>query len=427
MQRNRRQFTRRELYDLVWSTPVQKLAEELGISDRGLAKICARHRIPSPPRGYWARLAAGQKPRQPILPAVKDPWLDRIEIGSVIPTLPEATGEMLRQAKAKRMATRRAVEEAKTMIQSGPIEMPHKAIAPTARALRKGRPDAFGSVSATAPGLCGVVVHPDRAERAITFLHNLATLLEADGLHLEPQGERMRIAIGPDDATFTLTERTRREPHIPTEQEQKEYERRQEKRQRAADRNNWDLYRSLPYEKPWPEFDRIHTGQLVFAIESWGYGLRKSWGDGKTQTVESMLEDIVAGLKVFLAHEKAERERRQEEQRQREELARRHHLAKKRKEREEARIAHLRRLVEFQREAAGIRSWLASLPSNIVADQSTNLGRMLLWAKNRLDDLERRTTVDAASAELDGMALFPEVDELHDPLGDPPERKGYLW
>jgi hypothetical protein len=84
-------------------------------------------------------------------------------------------------------------------------------------------------------------------------------------------------------------------------------------------------------------------------------------------------------------------------------------------------------LVEFQREAAGIRSWLASLPSNVVADQSTNLGRMLLWAKNRLADLEMRTTVDAASAELDGMALFPEVDELHDPLGDPPERKGYLW
>lgn len=169
MQRNRRQFTRRELYDLVWSTPVQKLAEEFGISDRGLAKICARHCVPSPPRGHWARLAAGQKLRQPILPAVKDPWFDRIEIGSVIPTLPEATREMLRQAKAKRMATRSAVEEAKTMVQSGPIEMPHKAIAPTARALRKGKPDEFGSVSATAPGLCGIVVHPDRVERAITF------------------------------------------------------------------------------------------------------------------------------------------------------------------------------------------------------------------------------------------------------------------
>jgi hypothetical protein len=169
---------------------------------------------------------------------------------------------------------------------------------------------------------------------------------------------------------------------------------------------------SLPYEKPWPEFDRIHTGQLVFAVDSWAHGLRKSWGEGKTQTVESMLGDIATGLKVLLAHEKVERERRQEEERRRQEWARRYHLAKKRKEREEARIAHLRRLVELQREGDGIRNWLSSLPSNVVADQSTKLGRMLLWAKSRLAELERRTTVDAASAELDGMALFAEVDEL---------------
>ncbi len=172
---------------------VQKNAEEFGISDRGLAKICARHCVPSPPRGYWARLVAGQKIRQPILPTVKDPWLDRIEISSTISTLPDATREMLKQAKAKRAPTRCAVEGINTMVQDGTIEMPHKAIAPTARALRKGKPDEFGSVSATAPGMCGVAVHPDRVERAITFLHNLATLLEADALHLEPQGERMKL------------------------------------------------------------------------------------------------------------------------------------------------------------------------------------------------------------------------------------------
>lgn len=427
MQRNRKQFSRQELYDLVWSTPIQKLAEEFGISDRGLAKICARHRVPSPPRGYWAKFAAGQKIKQPALPKVNDTWLDRIEIASTISTLPEATREMLRETKAERTAARKAGEEIKTVIQNGPIERPHRAIAPTARALRKRKSDEFGSVSATAPDMCGVVVHPDRVERAITFLHNLATLLEADGLHLQPQGERMKITVGADDVTFTLTERTRREPHIPTEKEQKEHERRQEKRQRAADRKNWDLYMSLPYEKPWPEFDRVHTGQLVFAIDGWADGLRKTWGDGKTQTVESMLDSIVTGLKVILAHEKAERERRTEEARRREELARRRQLAKKRKEREEARIAYLRELVKLQREADDIRSWLASLPLDVVADQSTELGRMLLWAKDRLADLEKRTTVDAASVELDGKALFPEVDELHDPLGDPPEPKGYPW
>jgi len=52
---------------------------------------------------------------------------------------------------------------------------------------------------------------------------------------------------------------------------------------------------------------------------------------------------------------------------------------------------------------------------------------MLIWARERLAHLERRTTVDAAAVELKGKSLFPEVDELYDPLGDPPEPKCYYW
>ena len=47
------QFTRQELYDLVWTKPVTKLAPEFGISDVGLGKICRRHIIPLPPRGDY--------------------------------------------------------------------------------------------------------------------------------------------------------------------------------------------------------------------------------------------------------------------------------------------------------------------------------------------------------------------------------------
>jgi hypothetical protein len=49
-------LTREELYEKVWTTPMQKLAVEFGLSDRGLAKLCGRHQVPVPPRGYWARL-----------------------------------------------------------------------------------------------------------------------------------------------------------------------------------------------------------------------------------------------------------------------------------------------------------------------------------------------------------------------------------
>ena len=51
-----------DLYNLVWSEPVQKLAKRYCISDRGLARVCERHRIPAPARGWWAKVAAGQRP-----------------------------------------------------------------------------------------------------------------------------------------------------------------------------------------------------------------------------------------------------------------------------------------------------------------------------------------------------------------------------
>lgn len=59
---------RAALFDRVWSTPVSALAEEWGLSDRGLAKACRRLQIPVPPRGYWAKKAAGKRVRRPKLP-----------------------------------------------------------------------------------------------------------------------------------------------------------------------------------------------------------------------------------------------------------------------------------------------------------------------------------------------------------------------
>jgi hypothetical protein len=60
--------TRQELYEQVWSTPMRKLAATLGLSDVGLAKICKRHKVPRPPRGFWAKLEAGKATRRTPLP-----------------------------------------------------------------------------------------------------------------------------------------------------------------------------------------------------------------------------------------------------------------------------------------------------------------------------------------------------------------------
>jgi len=60
VQRQVVRLTRGELYEKMWSRPAIALAEEFGISGRGLGKICTRFEIPVPPRGYWAKLAVGK-------------------------------------------------------------------------------------------------------------------------------------------------------------------------------------------------------------------------------------------------------------------------------------------------------------------------------------------------------------------------------
>jgi hypothetical protein len=65
------ELKREELYELVWTEPIIKLARQYGLSDRGLAKICDRMGIPVPGRGYWAKVQSGKSPPQAKLTRIK--------------------------------------------------------------------------------------------------------------------------------------------------------------------------------------------------------------------------------------------------------------------------------------------------------------------------------------------------------------------
>lgn len=60
--------SRQELYELVWSTPMTKVAEKLQVSNSYMARVCTALNVPRPGRGYWAKLAVGGAPRREPLP-----------------------------------------------------------------------------------------------------------------------------------------------------------------------------------------------------------------------------------------------------------------------------------------------------------------------------------------------------------------------
>ncbi|MDF2800661.1 MAG: hypothetical protein K0S61_564 [Anaerocolumna sp.] len=64
-------YNREKLYEEVWSKPVVQVAIQYGVSDVAIHKVCKSLNVPVPPRGYWAKVRAGEKINRPPLPTAK--------------------------------------------------------------------------------------------------------------------------------------------------------------------------------------------------------------------------------------------------------------------------------------------------------------------------------------------------------------------
>ena len=60
--------SREQLYELVWSMPMTKVAEKFSVSGEPMARGCSALRVPRPELGYWAKLNVGKAPARPALP-----------------------------------------------------------------------------------------------------------------------------------------------------------------------------------------------------------------------------------------------------------------------------------------------------------------------------------------------------------------------
>jgi len=73
------QYNRAELYEKIWSQPMRILAQQYGVSDVYLARVCRLLRIPLPGLGYWAKKSAGKatkkRPPLPTIPSEKEQQL----------------------------------------------------------------------------------------------------------------------------------------------------------------------------------------------------------------------------------------------------------------------------------------------------------------------------------------------------------------
>lgn len=404
------QVTRQDLYDQIWSTPVSQACRTYGLSDVGLAKICAQWNIPRPPRGYWAKQRNGQSVRKKKLPPIDE---GNPVVFSYRPAQPGEPSEKTSQNGDSKSAPtdadrQRAFEKQpeNLIAVSEQLVEPHFLVVKTGTSIRGATPDDRGIVRPKAQRCLDLAVSPPLIERSLRILDAILKALEKRGLAVfvtgdDPSQTRARVleeAIG-----FRLFEETVRQERLPTPHEI-EWE------------IQWNPNRKF--------YSIVPSGKLVLEITS-GAGLQRCWTDRSDRCVEQFLNSFVVGLyraAESIKQDRAAAERRKREEQERE-IRRQEEETRRQKERkeqerqrqeaeqlrrvEESRIQKLAAEVDAWKTAHDIRAYVAAIRAVQSASdlRSEALEKWLNWAEDhadQIDPLERvRRILDDRAAPSD--------------------------
>lgn len=391
-------FSREELHELVWSVPVERLAKQYGFSDRGFAKICERHLVPVPPRGYWAKLEAGHPMRRTALRSVQSASLQIVHITPRVRTPgSDYLAEILATAKSTAQETNLpeiAMHTEPAQPQPpGPLQAPallpgevHPDVSPFLRELRALRPDRDGYVN-----LRSVKVPPGAIDRVGRFINMLINALEIYGFAFED-----------DKKSFVGFAKEGYSVHFRIQAPRKRV---------RGGRETTRLW------------DNIHVGRLSFGIWTYSKGARAEWADTEKHQIEEAVPKMVDSILVGHVVGKAAQEQRAVEAARRAHIARRRELAALRAKRERGRHDFLESLTSMRREIADLRETMSLMP--VPDDMPPEYRQMMGWTKSRLSDLEAQTTIERIQSSLVELQLFPVPDNLHDPEGDPPPKQNF--
>jgi len=369
MSQTRIRLTRAELYEKVWATPMRTLAQEFGMSDVGLAKVCRKHDIPVPPVGFWRRKETGYKVNRPPLRPVKD-GPEHLDIYIRERLRPEFE-ELARQSAPK--------------IASAPV-ISHPLVLRSEKLLNRGKLNQRGLVISKNGALAHLLVSREQLPRALKVLNALLLALEERNQPASwPKQENSLLAVSIDGEAvrFSLSELTDSAPHVLTPSEVK---------------HSWSA----------PKHDYKLTGRLQLQITNVPLlmgPIRRTWADGKKQRVEDCIGDFIVALTVAAAaikknkQESEERHRQWEAERKREEEERR--IAEEQKRRAEL----VTELIENWEEAARLRRFVKAIEEETVRSgfsevQKNDIQQVADWTREYADSLDPLSDLPEAIEEF---------------------------
>lgn len=401
------ELTRRELYDLLWSRPTTKVAAELGISDVGLHKICEKHRVPVPGRGYWAKVSAGKPVKQTPFHEVRDPLLNHIQIQGALHALPQAVQEARLKAKAeakKREAARAAQSPVPTDLDPILVRMLTK--------LEQSKPDQVGLLRLSNDNLFAIAIAPASIGRALAVLNQLALEARSRGYEFEPGNKGLSINADDEAITLFVSERTDQVAHQATEAELAALRRWEIQRERASRREDWISMMDKPAI---PEWDSVPNGQFVLKIDRGSHwdGLRRKFGDSTRQRLENMIDSVLTAIATCAAAEKARLEKAERQKREMEEAARRRREAERRQTLENKRWEFLERQIKLNERARRIEAFIEDYTSRHPEEQLPASCRHLMeWARGHVELIHSVTAPDELAPVLEEHRLMDDATEI---------------
>ena len=329
-------LTRGDLYYKVWNKAMRELGPELGISDVGLRKLCKRFEIPTPPRGYWAKLAHGKKVRKPRF--VKWPEDDDPEYGFTFFVTGENSppGEHL-AAEVK--------QQAEPILVPDELSDPHPLVVATEKSLLAAGEDEQGLVWPRAEKTLDVHVSPENIPRAMRIMDAFVRALEARGLPVtvvSPEGNRRtETTVLQESVGFMLYEATDRVEREPTAREREQ---------------------DLSWHRQKKYYRRVPSGRLGLRItSSAGWGRRRCWVDDRRRKLDVQLRSVLAAIYRTAESIKAEKREAEEQERQRRQQERERQEKLEEIRQEEKRLQELTADADAWSKAQQLRSYVQAV------------------------------------------------------------------
>jgi hypothetical protein len=350
------EISREKLYELIWTTPMVRLAPQLGVSDVAIAKACKRMNIPRPSVGFWAR----QKSREDYS----------------APPLPESNpGPRIWNIPSRRRHAPRAASGLPPDIPvATSLTEPHQLTLKTQTGLGRSKADRREVISPSGQGRLDIEVSEALTDRGLRILDALLKALEARGhkIRVGDSYEPMTLVeVNQETVRISLREKLNQSKHKMTAEEPRDVKR-------------------YGYSFA-PVHDFSPSGHLrlrILGLES--SGARQSWSDGKKSQLEDKLGQVVLGIEAAADAIRQDRVEAEQRRLEWEERRLREQEEEIRRSRERLRVQKLREMAADWSEANSVRAFVGHIESSARArgDIGDDLEHWLRWARAHSDRLD---------------------------------------